>query len=85
MMLCVDDFARVIKPTTPQNMVSSLITVYDARLMTEGFHNNRRYLSFYDKKRPFSVTSRHISHSNKAAQPPSWCTQPDHVTPQVFN
>jgi hypothetical protein len=70
MMLCIDDFACVIKAMTPQIMVSSLITVYDARLMTEGFHNNWRYLSFYDNKGLFSVTSRHISRSNKAAQPP---------------
>jgi hypothetical protein len=38
--LCYE-FIRVIKLMTPGNKVSSLITVYDARLMTTRFHNNR--------------------------------------------
>jgi hypothetical protein len=43
MTLCIDDFAHVIKLMTSQNKVSSLIAVYYAQLMTEGFCNNRRH------------------------------------------
>jgi hypothetical protein len=44
MMICIDDFARVIKLMTPRNKVSSLIAAFDARLMKVGFRNNVRGL-----------------------------------------
>jgi hypothetical protein len=37
MMLCIDDFPRVIKHITSRNKVSSLIVCCDARLITEVF------------------------------------------------
>jgi hypothetical protein len=41
MMLCIDDFACIIKLMTPRNRVLSLIVAYDVWLMTEGFCNNQ--------------------------------------------
>jgi hypothetical protein len=50
MMICIDDFARVIKLMTPRNKVSSLIAAFDARLMKVGFRNN---FAVYDEKHLF--------------------------------
>jgi hypothetical protein len=37
MMFCIENFAHIIKLVTLRNKISSLIAVYGARLMMEGF------------------------------------------------
>jgi hypothetical protein len=62
MMFCIENFAHVIKLVTPRNKISSLIAVYGARLMIEGFVTIGVINNNLWRKTPiFWVTSQHIS------------------------